>query len=308
MTRISSFSQTSMLVENALSRQSAVNLAQQQVTTGKKAQTYAGYGADVSLLVSSRSLLARTESYGQATKQLGVRLDQLDLQLTSMKDQAGELKKSILDSLALENAEGLQTRIEQSFKSVVSNLNAEYDGQYLFAGSRVNSKPVTVSDLASLSALPGVANAFTNDNVKATSRIADGQDITHGVLATDVGQRLLQVYKDLNDYATSATTGPLDGKIDATKRTFLEAKLVELETAMGDVQKAQLDNGAKQQQVTSVQQRHETRIADLKELVATIEDVDSAEAIVRLQSNRTALEASYRVLSQIDQLSLNNYL
>jgi flagellar hook-associated protein 3 FlgL len=307
MTRIASFSQSSALVEHSLSRQLAVNEAQLQVATGKKAQTWSGYGAEVSLLVSSRSLLARTESYGLGAKQLGVRLSQVDLHLTTIKDMAGELKKSILDALALESGEGLQTRIDQHYKAVVNSLNAEYDGQYLFAGSHVEQKPVVAADLNQLVALPAVANAFRNDSFKAEARIADSQDIAHGMVASELGGNLLQVFRDLHSFDTGVN-GPLDGKINPTQRAFLEAQLLALDTAIDGVQDQQLANGARQQQVEAAGQRHTSRITDLKSLISNIEDVDAAEAITRLQSNRSALEASYQILSKLDRLSLNNYL
>ena len=307
MSRISSFSFTSTLVDQAMARQLAVNTSQQQVTTGKKADTWSGYGSQVSLLVSTRSLLARTETYESTTKQLGVRLDQVDLNLTNIKDLGDGLRKTLLDAVSLQSGEGLRTQIEQQFKSIAGSLNAQYDGQYLFAGSQDETQPFSPQSLTDLSALASVSDGFHNDGFKAETRVADGQDLVHGIGASDIATKLMQLFKDLNDFDTGAS-GPLDGKLDASKVSFLESKLANLDAALKDVQKAQLDNGAKQKQVQDIEDRHTSRIVSLKDMVATIEDVDSATAITDLQNNRTALQASYQVLSQLGKLSLTNFL
>jgi len=45
-----------------------------------------------------------------------------------------------------------------------------------------------------------------------------------------------------------------------------------------------------------------------KGFVSNIEDVDMAEALAKLNQNQTALQASYQTISQLNQLSLLNYL
>jgi flagellar hook-associated protein 3 FlgL len=46
----------------------------------------------------------------------------------------------------------------------------------------------------------------------------------------------------------------------------------------------------------------------LEKLVSDIEDVDMTQAISNLQNDQTALQASYRVLAQVNRVSLNDYL
>jgi flagellar hook-associated protein 3 FlgL len=42
--------------------------------------------------------------------------------------------------------------------------------------------------------------------------------------------------------------------------------------------------------------------------VLNIEDVDIAQALAKLNQNQTALQASYHTISQLNQLSLLDYL
>ena len=43
-------------------------------------------------------------------------------------------------------------------------------------------------------------------------------------------------------------------------------------------------------------------------VISDIEDVDMASAVTRLNGDQTALQASYKVMAQLSQLSLLNFL
>ncbi len=308
MTRVSTYTQQTAMLDHTLRRQSAINTAQNQVSTGKKADTYSGYGSDVSALISARAIKSRTDVYSDTVKRLGVRLDQVNIHVGAIGDSAKALKQTLLDGMALETGVSFDENIEQHFQSMVRSLNAQYEGQYLFGDSRFNQKPVNVSDLTALAAKASPADAFDIVSGKAVARVADGQDVEHGILANEMAEAVVKVFQDIKIYNDDPLTGPLNGKLNAVQTTFLETKLKELQTAIDGVSGFEQQNGLKQKQMEELEAYHSERMLGLERLATDIEDVDIASAISKLQNDQTALQASYRVLSQVNRLSLNDYL
>jgi flagellin-like hook-associated protein FlgL len=66
--------------------------------------------------------------------------------------------------------------------------------------------------------------------------------------------------------------------------------------------------GAAESRLSAARKRHEEVASQVELQLAGVEEVDLAEAITRLQSTRTQLEASYRSLSMLGGLSLSNFL
>lgn len=308
MSRISTFSQQSTVLDQTLRRQSAMNSSQNQVSSGKKAETYSGYGADVSALISARAVKSRTEVYKDTVTRLSGRLDQVNIHLGAVGDAAKNMKQAILDGMAVEDGVTLGVSLENNFQSIVRSLNAQYNGEYLFGDSKFNTKPVNVSTTADLALAAAPADVFDVESSKATTRVADGQDIQHGILANEMAESVVKVFRDIKIYNDDVLTGPLTGKLDATKTAFLETKLKELETAIQGVSGFEQQNGQRQKQLVELESYHSQRLLGIGKLVSDIEDVDMTQAISNLQNDQTALQASYRVLSQVNRVSLNDYL
>jgi flagellar hook-associated protein 3 FlgL len=308
MSRISTFSQQSAVLDQTLRRQSAVNVSQNQVSTGKKVEKYSGYGADVSALISARAIKGRTEVYKETVSRLGGRLDQVNIHIGAIGDAAKSLKQSVLDGLALEDGVSFDVSLANSFQSVVRSLNAQYNGEYIFGDSKFNTKPVNVSSVAELALAASPADVFDVETNKSVTRVADGQDVQHGILANDIAEALVKVFRDIQQYNNDPLTGPLNGKLNATKVAFLETKLKELQIAIDTVSGFEQQNGQRQKQAEELTVYHSQRLVGLEKLVSDIEDVDITQAISNLQNDQTALQASYRVLAQINRTSLNDYL
>jgi flagellar hook-associated protein 3 FlgL len=308
MNRVSTFTQQSSVLDQTLRRQSAIAVSQNQVSTGKKHDTYGGYGADTSALISARAIKSRTDVYSSSVQRLGTRLDQVNIHVGAFDDAAKELRKSIIDSIALENGASFDVSLENSFQSVVRSLNAQYNGEYLFGDSKLNQKPVNISNISDLAAAATTAEVFDVENYKAKTHVADGQDIEHGILANELAEPVLKVFRDIKIYNDDILTGPLTGALNPTQMTFLQTKLKELEIALDNASGFEQRNGQRQAQIVKLDTYHSERLLGIEKLIVNIEDVDIASAISKLQNDKTALEASYRVLSQINRTTLNDYL
>lgn len=150
-----------------------------------------------------------------------------------------------------------------------------------------------------------------------TVRADRNLDLEYGVLATNgtfsddvvVADGLPYFREILHAFATAAhvdqPTGP--------------AELDEFRTFLGDAQQAltratdALDRevgglGTVGKRLDGIENAHEDLSVHLQRGVSDVEDVDMAEAITKLQLVMSQLEASYRVTSSVNRVTLNDFL
>ena len=204
---------------------------------------------------------------------------------------------------------GLRDQIDSFFDITVSLLNQRDNGHYLFSGTRTDTAPVNVSTPAALEALGAnnAANAFSNNDIKTQAKIDDNQTLTYGVLAKDVAKDLMQLMQDLMIFAT-ASTGKFSDPLSDTDRTFLLSKIAASNTAFDTLNTAQAKHGVTMRTLQEAQDRHRDDSYFIRSFIADIEDVDVAEAITRLNADQTALEASFHIFSQVNRITLLDFI
>ncbi len=307
MTRVSSFGQNQALLQGILRNQNNLFEAQQQVNTGKKSDEYRGIADQATTLVASKSLFSRTDTYETVAQDIGRSLDVYDLQLGQVLQGARDLRQQLMTTIGNNDATGFDLVSSESYGLVVNSLNTKVGNRFIFGGAAASDRPVTAEDITALQALPAVADAFQNDQLKATARISDSVTIEYGQLADEIGTDLLQVFRDLADYS-DGPSGPLDGELNATQATFLQSQIAALDIAIQDIQRQQMLNGLRQSKIEDLTTQFSDQKVFLETFIADIEDVDITEAITRLNNSQTALEASYRVVSQTTRLSIVDFI
>lgn len=307
MTRIASFGQQNLLIQNTLRNQSRLFETQQQVTTGKKASSFRSLSPDVQASLSARRSRSATATFLETVKSVRQTVDFYDVQLSAVSGAAEGLQDAIRTAIAQEDARGLISELKQSFSSIVSALNTRINGVFIFGGSNSDQPPVNVTTIADLQGLASASDAFDNNSDKQKAVVAEGIELTYGIVASDVADKILTSIKAIADFDSGAG-GPLDGPLTAAQRSFLEGELANLDTAIGDARAKQVENGLNANRLKEVQQQHEEAFNFLDGLVSELEDVNMAEAISRLNQNQVALEASFRAIGTLSQLTLVNFL
>lgn len=307
MVRVSSFGQQQILINHLMQNQVRVFEDQRQVTTGKIAEDFAGLAGKTNTSLGARSFFSRTESYQSTIKTVRGKMDAYDVQLNGVLDSARELEQFVRITIGQYSSEGFGEMLEQTYSFTSNALNTSIGGSYIFAGTKTGVAPVQETDLNNMIALPAVADVFVNSSDKFVGRIADGVEMEFGVLASDVGQDIFTVIKDIKNYH-DAGTGPLQGNLTPVQVDFLKAKLLELGTAIEGIQKLQVSNGLGFKRLEVVESQHTDTAIFLETFIADVEDVNMAEAISNLNKNQLILEASYRSIGQLGNLSLLNFL
>ena len=307
MVRVSSFGQQTVLLRGIMDNQLQVFEGQRQISSGKKFNDYQGLAGQTNTVLGSRSFQSRVESYQQSIDTIRGKLDANDVQLSGIIDAMETLKGSVQSSLANNQAEGFSELLDQTFSFISNGLNTNFDGTYLFSGAETGTIPVNVTELSDLAALGSVSDAFDNAAIAFEARIADGVDLEFGLLANDVGEGVFQEMLDLYNLDQGAN-GPFQGELTGTQFSLLQSQLASLETAIDGLRQVQVSNGLAFERLEVVDEQHADTVVFLETFIADIEDVDIAEAVTRLNNDQVALEASYRAVGSLSQLSLLRFI
>ena len=307
MTRISTFGNNQTLLSELLRNQANMLTDQQQVTTGKVATDYKGLAAQTSTLLGAKTLKSRVDQYTEAGNQVKNTLDIYDNSIGVLDSVAGDLKQTLQQALGNGEVYGLSEILSQSLNSTVTAMNTEVGGKYIFSGTRTDTPPVTVTSTGDLTALASAVDAFQNNDQKAVLQVDDGVSMQYGILASDVAEPLMSVFKAFADF-NAGPNGPLDGKLNATQLSFIQTQLANLDNARQSILNSQVANGVRQKSLDNILTQHESTSVVVTGMISDIEDVDIAKAVTNLNNDQTALQASYKAMATLSQLSLLNYL
>lgn len=305
MVRISSFGQQQVLIRSIMNNQQEVFEGQRQISTGKKTDEYRGLAGQTGTVLGSRSFKSRIETYQQTIDTIRGKLDANDVQIEGVLDAMDKMKETIQTTLANGQAEGFSEMLTQTFKFVSNALNTNFDGTYLFSGAKTGTEPVNVTTLADLDGLASVSDAFDNGSVAFEAKIADGVELEFGLLASDLGEGVFQELLDLYQFDQS---DPLQGELSATQFSFLQGQMASLETAIDNLRQIHVTNGLAFERLEVVDEQHTDTAVFLEKFISDVEDVDIAEAVTKLNNDQLALEASYRSISSLSQLTLLQFL
>jgi flagellin-like hook-associated protein FlgL len=136
---------TNYLGSSILNIQSQLNDLTQQLSSGKKSNSYAGLGIDRGFATGLRAQLSALSSYADTATNVNTRISVANLSLQSMINSASTTKAAAIGSaITLDNTgqtAGQKTGYAAFLQSVAA-LNTQSGGRYLFSG-RATDTPAT---------------------------------------------------------------------------------------------------------------------------------------------------------------------
>ena len=310
MTRISTTGQNQFLLDDVFNLQKRIFDTTKQISSESKSDTYQGIGVQgVKALSASKAVLARAEQYLDINSDLKRTTEVQALALKNLAEVSSRLKTELITASQPGGGVGLRDTIDALYLEAVEMLNIAQDGKFIFGGTRTDQLPVTTSTPAALEAL-GAGNhaqAFQNNSVKPQALVSDELTITYGSLADEVATNLFDLFQDLMIAAT-ASAGKFRSPLTDAERTFVIGLLDEAETAFDTINLVHAQHGVVQNLLEDSATRHADEIMLARQFIGDIENIDVAEAISNLNQDQVALEASFRVFSQLNSLSLINFI
>ncbi len=296
-TRIGDLAHSNQLTTFLQRTQARIRDAQTDIASGQRAQRWDEIADRAGLLVASREQRLLTERLASENEKVLARLQASESALGGIADLAERLRTLLVARLG-ETAPGsfpLENEIDQMAGELAGLLNRQLDGRYLFAGSRIDTAPVTLPDPLPTSADPTFY--YRGDSLAPTVRADPAIEIAYGVTAAaEPFARLV------------AALGQAKEAHLANDRAGLEAALAQATAAIAGVADERGRLGAAAARLEHIVDGQRGAILYLDELIGSIADTDLAEAATRLARDQAALEATYLVVARLNRLSLADYL
>ena len=326
MTRVSTFSQNTLLLNEVLRNERRVFEAQNQIASGLKSPDFKGISRDAASLSVAKNSEARTQQFVDTNSELAHKLNLYDLTLQELSNVAQELKQDLILAVNTNSGIAFRTKIDLLYDRVANALNTRDNGRYIYGGTRTDTPPVAVTSPAQLqdpATVTSVASVFANNNIKPAADIDQNLNFTYGVLADDVAADLVQALRrlmqfdagnnptDTGNTATGETSDgpfPLVQPLTNNQRDFLIKELANATKAFDTLNQAVATNGVNQKTLEETQDRHGKSLLFIKIFISDIEDVDVAEAISRLNLDQLALDASFRVYGELTRLTILDFI
>jgi flagellar hook-associated protein 3 FlgL len=308
--RISTTDTWATALNNLQQAQQRQNDANTQVSTQKVATDLMGFGRTSEVIASYQAALSRTSGYVDVNNTVSDRLASQDTALGTTSQAASDAKDSIMTALANGDGTSLMLSLEGNFDTALDGLNFTHNGQYLFGGGNDSNLPVKVNSLSALGALPanGASQAFANGTVKKTSQIDANTTLQTGMLASDLGQAMMQTFQDIKQFNDTNVDGPFGTTLTQAQKDFLTTKSKEFSDEYAQLLQQQAINGTMQKRVDNTTTSLNGQVSQLKTLIGDKTDADMATAYSKLQQAQVAVQASAQVLSGLNQFSLLNFL
>ncbi len=315
-TRVATLAQQQLITSASLRTQRKVADLQVQIASGKITQEFSGIAADSNRLVTLKGQLRNAEQFLENIVITEKRLDLMEFSLEQIDKIARTARQDMLNALNGSNANRFELPkiMQAALDQVVDILNTRDDSRFLFAGGKVTTKPVDLSNGVYTSPSPPPFDStadlgyYEGDTVTQSARVDEGFVVEYGIKANE--SAFEKIIRSLDTVAQMTFTDP----ISSTEQQVLRDAITALTEAIEDngtsktVSDLISDVGLDRVLLDSVRDKHQNFIQFAQNTIADIENVDTAEAIASLNFQQVQLEASYTTISRIQRLSLVNFL
>lgn len=272
---------------------------QNQISSGRKSQNFAGIASDASQFLQLDDKINRNEYYLKNNSIIRARIDSTSNVLSQVISSTSELKNLILQRRASSNDVGVfGTQLESIFKAIAGQMNTSIDGRYLFSGGRTDVKAVDDVSLPVLSqANTPDAGYYQGDNRDLTVNVSENVSFAYNVRANEEGFQ--KIFAGIAIAKEAEETGS-DAKF-AAAYDLLDQGIREVASIQAKVNsnKVALDNV--EENITSLQ----TYWKGVKEGIG---NTDIIAATTQVAIHQGILQATFQVFARITSLRLSDYL
>ena len=314
--RIGSFAQSQNVLNSMLNTQSRLFETQTQVATGKRSQTFSGLAGDSQRLLNAKGDLAKSEQF---LENITITEQRLDLMLLSVNrvDEVAREMRSLFQRVRTGdgvNVINIPDVAAQFRDQVVDVLNTKSNERFLFAGGNTDTRPVNLANGTYTAPTPPAFDAgpdlgyYEGDNTLLSARIDNDFVVQYGQLAN--ANAFEKVIRTLDNIARMTFGSPPT----ADQLAVVEAAITELTRAIENnganatLQDIASEIALDQNLISAQRSKHQSVQVFLLNKIGDIENIDTAEAVSKLNFEQVQLEASFQVISRASRLTLNNFL
>jgi len=342
---ISTLMLSSVLRSSITSGQSALSKASTEATTGRFYDVGLTLGTGTGRDVSLRADLGFADQLIDTNALVSGRLDVTQNRITQVTSTAQDFLKSLIAARDTDSgARIILPSATANLDDLIGALNVSYNGSFLFAGLNTQNAPITAyaagatnknqvdadflaafgfpQSSASVSTItPAAMQTFLNTTFDAefasptwnanwssatdqplSSRISTTEIVDSSVSANEPGfRKLAEAYTMMSDLGNMN----LDQN---TFRTVVDKAISLVSGAINDLGILGGSVGAIQARVNSATDKLNAQKDVLTSQITGMEKVDPAEAAVRVNTLQSQIQTALALTSQLQKISLLNYL
>ena len=289
------------------SAQTNLAKSQAQLAQGKQIINPSDAPDQASTVQRLKSILTRQDSYQTALNTVQNRLQGEDSTLSSVSDLLIRAKEIAVqannDTLSSDNRKALGVELQGLRDQMLSLANTKDTiGNYLFAGSKVTQPPFV--------SVAGGSPQYVGDQTRMKVMVGENRSMPINRTGTDA---FVPVNRTLPDGSTQGVgffnvMDDLIKGVNTSDRPKMQGGLGELDTLLGGLSMARANIGSGLKGIEQQTSVIEDTVLNLKTTLSSVEDLDYASAITKMNQQMLSLEAAQSSFAKISQLNLFNYI
>lgn len=352
MTRVATYASREMFVEQMLTQQRRIRDGQVQVNTEQRSQDYRGIARDAYRLVGFETRYERLSHYDADNQVAEIRLKTQQDVVTQIEDTLTKFRGELADFSLIDMTNGLsaeeqdamdqvQDRAFNTLKSLEMLLNTQIDGQYLFSGGKIGTRPVDLTNAAGAqfgsladfqTAYNGIAQPYpttrtdnlnpnfaawhepyyNGDQLEVKHRVDEDRTVTLGINASDgafeKAFRALGIIAQGDLANNPARVGTSMALLSDALNHDTDPNSSTFSESSSDLDDLVTRIGNNRVIINDTIERNKETLSYMAIKITEIEQIDKVEVVTRMNDDLQALQISFQTLGRIQGLSLASYL
>lgn len=302
-----------------------------QLSSGKEIRRPSDNPYKVARSMQLNTDINANKQYNENIKDTTNWLDTTDESLSQVTNVIQRVRELMVSSgnAAYGSAErgAISNEINERISELTQILNSNFDGKYIFGGTKSSSKPLDVSknvltgandikfidksgaELALDSTDTNVKLQLGMIGTKLKTEISHGVEMEYSVNALDILKfknvdgnevNVINLFKDINKNLKSTDTVEND--------KIINKNLSDIDSVVSNLLKIRAEVGAKQNRMESAETKNEDENYNMTDILSKTEDIDFTNKTIEFSMAQTVYQASLQVSSKVLPKTLLDYL
>lgn len=290
---------------------------QTQLSTGKEISKPSDNPYKASRIMNLYGELSNNNQFKENIKDVSNWLNTTDTALNQIGNVLGRIRELQVSAGNATYSDGellaIKDEVSEKVKELSQVLNTNFDGNYIFGGTKSNSKPVTIDSSTGKISYADKSGSPTTD-ATVLKQIAAGlnTEISQGVLIQyNITAKDVLEFKDSSG-ADQTIMGLLkditDGLGTVPPTTVTGTCLDKMDSAIANLLSKRSQVGAMQNRIESAELKNSDETLNMKDILSKTEDIDFTEKTMEYSIMQTVYTASLQVSGKVLPMTLMDYL
>lgn len=290
-----------------------------QLTTGKEISKPSDNPFKTARIMQMYSDIAANKQYNENIKDTINWLDTTDVALEQVGNSFQRVRELMVSagnaSYGSDELKAIKDEINEKVNEIGQILNTNFDGKYIFGGTKSSSKPVGVNTVGgdnSLSYIDKAGNTTVDPivldqiNSKLTVEVSQGVKIDYNVNAGEILN-----FKDAsgNEIDVMSLMNDIINNLQSENSSdVVNGNLADIDSVLSNINKLRGEVGAKQNRMDSAKAQNEEQNLSMTEILSKTEDIDLAEKTIEVATLQSVYIASLQTSAKILQSTLIDFI